>query len=169
MCRGNAHLSNLAPSHAGACSIAATLTVMYEILGACGNAALCFKCKRPGHMARDCPTGAQEQETVVCLRCGHHECASAGKADYVRWVPHRPPAAFGQGPNGSVLVGRFVLKLPACRRKPRRWHWFVSVSSCSSVLCWVRPAYKCATFLRTSCKLQAFTAARCILSPFSIV
>lgn len=50
---------------------------------------LCFRCNRPGHMARDCPYGYSagtwdDVGAPVCLRCGREDCPCAGQRDYVR-------------------------------------------------------------------------------------
>lgn len=55
----------------------------------CPNS-LCWRCQRPGHMARDCPYGYRQQATwdeaapPVCLRCGSETCPCAGEKDFVR-------------------------------------------------------------------------------------
>ena len=58
----------------------------------CPNS-LCWRCQRPGHMARDCPYGYRQQGTwdeagpPVCLRCGSETCPCAGEKDFVRCAP----------------------------------------------------------------------------------
>lgn len=55
----------------------------------CPNS-LCWRCQRPGHMARDCPYGYRQQGgweeagTPICLRCGRETCPCAGEKDFVR-------------------------------------------------------------------------------------
>jgi hypothetical protein len=56
----------------------------------CPNS-LCWRCQRPGHLARDCPYGYRQQDSwddapAVCLRCGSESCPCAGEKDYVRSV-----------------------------------------------------------------------------------
>jgi hypothetical protein len=55
----------------------------------CPNS-LCWRCQRPGHMARDCPYGHRQKASwdeaspAVCLRCGSETCPCAGEKDFVR-------------------------------------------------------------------------------------
>ena len=63
---------------------------MLEPIGWCDSAwyaVLCFKCQRPGHMARDCPNRGKVREQraqAVCLRCGKSSCSAAGAPDFRR-------------------------------------------------------------------------------------
>lgn len=49
-------------------------------------AVLCYKCKKRGHIARDCPNAGQAHSDgpKICLRCGKGKCAAAGMEDYHR-------------------------------------------------------------------------------------
>lgn len=52
------------------------------------HAELCFKCGRPGHMVRNCPTltaSSWELGYGHCIRCASASCPCANKADYFRW------------------------------------------------------------------------------------
>ena len=95
-------------------------------------AELCFKCQRPGHVARDCPgatgtpawPGAEEgaiDRPAVCLRCGRPDCAAAGQGDFVRCALPGVNSTFS-----AMLQGKSIV--PPCGVQ---WVCTVSMSVCS--------------------------------------